>query len=360
MTSSTEVEKTTIVIVSKSGSLSECVIETNKETTLEELTKILSKKCGNLKSDDFSCYHTYKYKPKNKSKKMADGGKGKGKVDGKGNGGSIVYIDVWSKTNGRAGQENKYELPPPIDEIIFFGNIALVARVDKETACDLSIDLWSKIYEKLFGGFEDLAATARDDDNEVDEIAFFHPSRITANGYLKDGFVVDDSGSSYSDESDHETKKKKKKLSKSDTTTESEFITDTETETDSISDSELQSSESSNDCRNEVETKGKSAGKGKSVGKRAGAGAGEVKGASAGTGTGTGTGKNTTSTTKSNPDKPNPKMTPSIKKAPVKRKTAAKNDDCAASVETSLTSAANSAILNDKSDSELDEEAYSQ
>ena len=35
-------EKTQIVIVSKSGSLSECIVETNKEATLDDLTNILS------------------------------------------------------------------------------------------------------------------------------------------------------------------------------------------------------------------------------------------------------------------------------------------------------------------------------
>ena len=224
----TDAEKTKIVIISKTGSLNETIVETNKEMTLSELTTILSKKCANKKSDGFSCYHTYKYKNK---KKGAKGAKGVP---------SYIYIDVWCKTDGRAGQENKYELPPPIDEIIFFGNIALVARVDTQSACDLSIELWNKIYEKLFGGFEDLAATAKDDENEIDELAFVPASKKTANGYLKDGFIVDDSPSSSDLDGD---KPKKSKTIKSDsTTTESEFVTETETETDSISDTDSSSS----------------------------------------------------------------------------------------------------------------------
>ena len=222
-------EKTKIVIVSKTGSLTETNVETNKETTLDELTTILSKKCANKKSDGFSCYHTYKYKNKKK------GAKGAGATAS-----SYLYIDVWCKTDGRAGQENKYELPPPIDEVIFFGNIALVARIDTQSACDLSIELWNKIYEKLFGGFEDLAATAKDDENEIDELAFVPASKKTANGYLKDGFIVDDSPSSSDLDGD---KPKKSKTIKSDsTTTESEFVTETETETDSISDTDSSSS----------------------------------------------------------------------------------------------------------------------
>ena len=243
----TDAEKTKIVIVSKTGSLTESIVETNKETTLDELTTILSKKCANKKSDGFSCYHTYKYKNKKKGVKGA----------GVGAGASYLYIDVWCKTDGRAGQENKYELPPPIDEIIFFGNIALVARIDTQRACDLSIELWNKIYEKLFGGFEDLATTAKDDENEIDELAFVPASKKTANGYLKDGFIVDDSpstsgddvvGSCVGNKTKTKTKTKKSKTIKSDsTTTESEFVTETDTETDTISDTDSRSSSSSGD-----------------------------------------------------------------------------------------------------------------
>ena len=48
--------KTTIVIISKGGSLSECVVEPSAKITLEELTVLLSKKCGNRNHEGFSCY----------------------------------------------------------------------------------------------------------------------------------------------------------------------------------------------------------------------------------------------------------------------------------------------------------------
>jgi len=342
-------EKTKIIIVSKTGSLSESIVETKTEATLDELTLLLAKKCGNKKSDGFSCYHTYKYK--NKNKKKTD----KGTASSAAAAAPVIYVDVWCKTDGRAGQENKYELPPPIDEIIFFGNIALVARIDKQTACDLSIELWNKIYEKLFGGFEDLAATAQEDENEIDELAFVPASKKTANGYLKDGFVVDDSGSAGSSEIDiaiddgidddavatHAAaaavavakkkgisgkKKSKTQTQKSDsTTTESEFITETETETDSISDSEIRS-DSTNDCDD----------------------------ASSAPATPIAT---TTA---------NRKVKPSIKKAPVAKKPAksTKKDEMktAASVtaaSVAAAAAAVSALLDDGNDSELSEDSYS-
>ena len=51
---------------------------------------------------------------------------------------------------------------------------------------------WNKIYEKLFGGFEDLADTTLADEQEEDELENVPKEKKTKNGYLKDGFVVDD------------------------------------------------------------------------------------------------------------------------------------------------------------------------
>jgi hypothetical protein len=334
-------EKTQIVIVSKSGTLSECIVETKKEATLEELMNILSKKCGNKKSDGFSCYHTYKYK--NKHTRKGEGASTSTNVASAAIAPSVLYIDVWCKTDGRAGQENKYELPPPIDEIIIFGNIALVARIDKQTACDLSIECWTKIYEKLFGGFEDLAATAQEDENEIDELAFVPASKKTANGYLKDGFVVDDSiGSGSAGSSDVELavadaggaaavpkkkrntggkNKNKTKTQKSDsTTTESEFVTETETETDSISDSEIRSDSSSG---------------------------------------GTVATDIVPDPAPAVPAPSNRKVKPSIKKAPVAKKQPTKKDEMKAAAAAAAAAAAVAAILDDGNDSELSEDSYS-
>ena len=208
--------KTKIVLVSKDGSLSECVVEPGSETTIEELTILLSKKCGYRKHDGFSCYHTYRYKNK---RKLAFDVSIEEVVP------KYIYVDVWGKTDGRAGYENKYEMPPPIDELLFYGNIALVARMDELTAIHLTTDIWNIIYEKLFGGFEDLAATAIEDENEIDELDSIPSHKKTRSGYLKDGFVVDDEDATPRGIVKGRGGKKNKSES-----TESEFITETETE----------------------------------------------------------------------------------------------------------------------------------
>jgi len=157
-----------IVIVEKDGNLKSLSI---KDFKLEELFK----KCGFKKGDDFVKQVEWN-----------------AKYDGK-----KYYIEVFAKIEGRHNSENKYDFPPPIDTKLFFGNCAVLAYIKKEDGnklyTDLSLPLWNKIYEKLFGGFEDLTTTAIEDEEEEDELANIPKEKKTKHGYLKDGFVVDSS-----------------------------------------------------------------------------------------------------------------------------------------------------------------------
>jgi len=235
---------TTIVIISKTGTLSEAAVEPpSDETTIEELSLLLSKKCAYRNPDGFSCYHTYKYKNKKKFSFNIDNEELTPKY---------IYIDVWAKTDGRAGNENKYEMPPPIDELIIYGNIALVARMDKEHAINLTIDIWNVIYERLFGGFEDLAATAVEDENEIDELDLIPAYKKTINGYLKDGFVVDDDRDELIGRKSRKSKTIGGKKNKSEST-ESEFVTETDTESGTLPSESPHESEADSDSEAEAE-----------------------------------------------------------------------------------------------------------
>ena len=117
--------------------------------------------------------------------------------------GTRYNIAMYGKLDGKATTENKYDFPPPIDNKLFFGACALVGyksdKSDKtdKTLCNLTLDLWRKIYEKLFGGFENLALTSVEDEEEEDELDSIPASKKTKKGgYLKDGFVVDTESSS--------------------------------------------------------------------------------------------------------------------------------------------------------------------
>ena len=154
-----------IVIVDKSGALKTTSVKDFKEEDL-------FKKCGLKKKDDFEKQVEWKLKTK----------------------GRKYVVSVYAKLNGRANNENKYDFPPPIDNHLFFGSCAIVAQNDKQEYISLSTDLWNTFYEKLFGGFEDLAATALEDEQEIDELANVPKEKKTKEGYLKDGFVVSEEG----------------------------------------------------------------------------------------------------------------------------------------------------------------------
>jgi len=83
-------------------------------------------------------------------------------------------IQLYAKKRGKAGHENKYEFPPPVDDILYFGSCLLV-----NPSGDLTIEMWNDFYESIMQ-FEDIET----EEEEEPESGF--------NGYLKDGFVVSD------------------------------------------------------------------------------------------------------------------------------------------------------------------------
>jgi hypothetical protein len=96
-------------------------------------------------------------------------------------------VSVFGKTNGRAGQENKYEFPPPIDNTLLFGSCVIVNKKNGQPS-NISKDEWKSVYEHLYGGFEDIGSEDSDEE-ETDED---DDRPRTKEGYVKDGFIVDD------------------------------------------------------------------------------------------------------------------------------------------------------------------------
>ena len=147
----------TIILVEKNATLKTLTVKDFKESEL-------FKKCGFKKSEDFQKHIEWTCNGYN--------------------------VSVYGKTNGRANNENKYDFPPPIDNLLFFGTCCIVAKKQGKME-NLTLELWEKIYEKLFGGFEDLSSTALEDEEEKDELDLVPKEQKTKHGYLKDGFVVD-------------------------------------------------------------------------------------------------------------------------------------------------------------------------
>ena len=156
-----------IIIVEKSGDLKLLNVKDYKEDEL-------FKKCGFKKADGFIKHVDWPVK-----------------IDSK-----RYNISMYGKLDGKANTENKYDFPPPVDTKLFFGACVLVGSVkdsnNDKKLCNMTLDLWNKIYEKLFGGFENLALTVVEDEEEEDELLAIPASKKTKKGgYLKDGFVVD-------------------------------------------------------------------------------------------------------------------------------------------------------------------------
>jgi len=146
------------VIIEKNANLCDTKI---KDIKIEDFYK----KCGFKSSKDFFCQASW----------LIDEDKNK------------IYL--YGKKNGRANSENKYDLPPPVDSDLFFGNMLLIMESQEENKyVDLNTEKWNKVYEKLFGGFEDLGS----EDEEEDELDDIPDEMKTNQGYLKDGFVIDD------------------------------------------------------------------------------------------------------------------------------------------------------------------------
>lgn len=175
------------IIIEKSGSLKNA-----KTTDLVDLYK----KCGFKNNDGFSLAHNW-------SVEFND---------------TEYKLEIYGKVTGRANTENKYEFPPPIDNVLFFGSCAAVLYVNNKMT-DMGSQEFKDIMDHLYGGYSDIGGSdEEEDEDEEDDIDL--PK--TKHGYVKDDFVVssdaeddDDNGSDEEEEevveSDEEIKPIKKK-----------------------------------------------------------------------------------------------------------------------------------------------------
>jgi hypothetical protein len=175
------------IIVEKTGSLK------NAKTTDD--TNELYKKCGFKTAEGFSIAHTW-------SVEFND---------------TEYKLEIYGKVSGRANTENKYEFPPPIDNILFFGSCAAILYVN-ERMTDMGTQEFKDIMDHLYGGYSDIGDSEDEDEDEEDDTGL--PK--TKHGYVKDDFVVSSDAEDEDDfseeeeeeeivESDEEIKLKKKK-----------------------------------------------------------------------------------------------------------------------------------------------------
>jgi hypothetical protein len=160
-----------VIIIEKVGTIKTVTVKTIVETELY-------KKAGLKTSEGFKCHTNWTVEHK-KCK---------------------YVISLYGKTTGRSNYENKYEFPPPVDNVLFFGNCILTAKTIDGVFVDLNQENWEKIYETLYGGFEEIGEEDSECESDDDDIV----GKRTKNGYVKDGFVVDDDEEDDADEEDGE------------------------------------------------------------------------------------------------------------------------------------------------------------
>ena len=168
----------TLVTIDKGGT-----IKTVSAKSLDETN--IYKKCNYRKPDNFEQQHIWNVKVK----------------------GTKYKIGCYAKAVGKANMENKYDFPPPLDNKLFYGTCGLVSFNSDDEIINFTHEKWDKIYEKLFGGFEDLGGKEQDDldaEMDVDELKNVPKKHLTKNGYLKDGFVVDKEESEDDEEEEDE------------------------------------------------------------------------------------------------------------------------------------------------------------
>jgi len=68
-------------------------------------------------------------------------------------GNKIARVYAWN--DGEAGWENKNELPPPIAEDLYFGNVYIIGHNENKQV-DIYADEFKELLNTHFGGFEDI------------------------------------------------------------------------------------------------------------------------------------------------------------------------------------------------------------
>ena len=171
-----------VIIVEKNGTIRRTSLSSNALNVSE-----LSKKCGFKSTEGFNCAHTWTIEFN-----------------------SIEYkIQAFGKTKGKAGSENKYEFPPPIDNVLFFGSCAIV-NMSCDKIAEMTTNDFNDIMDYLQGGYSDVDNSDEDEDDEFEDETNLPK---TKEGYVKDDFIVDDDDDASS--SSEEPVKKKPKVVKS-------------------------------------------------------------------------------------------------------------------------------------------------
>ena len=130
-----------------------------------------------------------------------------------------VTLYLFGFTKGKAGTENKHELPPPHDTTLAFGDIMLVAAKSETSYASpvhFKVEDYEQFYSKTFGGFEDLDNEDDEDDVEEfeeEEVAEEADADVDIDDVIEEEINTFESGFESEEEVVEVKKEKKKKAS---------------------------------------------------------------------------------------------------------------------------------------------------
>jgi hypothetical protein len=81
------------------------------------------------------------------------------------------FLFLFGYSTGKAGTENKHELPPPHDTLLSFGDIILLSSKDSKswaTPIPFKMADYEAFYTRAFGGFEEIDSGEEEEEEEVE------------------------------------------------------------------------------------------------------------------------------------------------------------------------------------------------
>jgi len=79
-----------------------------------------------------------------------------------------ISLHLFAYKTGKAGTENKHELPPPYDTVLLFGEAAVIATKNDQIV-NFTGSEYMKFYNESMGGFEDLGSEDSEEEEEEEE-----------------------------------------------------------------------------------------------------------------------------------------------------------------------------------------------
>lgn len=78
-----------------------------------------------------------------------------------------IVVHLYAYKNGKAGTENKHELPPPYDTTLLFGE-AVLFGIRANKLVGFGTAEYTKFYNEIMGGFDDIGS--EDSDTDIEDV----------------------------------------------------------------------------------------------------------------------------------------------------------------------------------------------